>query len=81
LSGKFQTENLNGKNEVESGLKADEVYRKHGISTETYSTYGGMGASELKRFEDKTLSVTKASRAASSPPARKTESGRLYREV
>ena len=43
-------------NEVETGLKVDEVCRKHGISTGTYynwkSKYGGMGASELKRVKE-----------------------------
>ena len=43
-------------NEVETGLKVDEVCRKHGISTGTYynwkSKYGGMGVSELKRVKE-----------------------------
>ncbi len=41
--------------EVESGMKVDEVCRKHGMSSATYyiwkSKYGGMGLSELKRMK------------------------------
>ena len=43
-------------NEVEAGLKVDEVCRKNGISTGTYynwkSKYGGLSASELKRIKE-----------------------------
>jgi len=42
--------------EVESGLKVDEVCRKHGISSGTYynwkSKYGGMEASDVKRLKE-----------------------------
>ena len=42
--------------EVESGLKVEQVCRKHGISSATYynwkSKYGGMQASELKRLKE-----------------------------
>ena len=40
--------------EVESGMKVEEICRKHGISSATYdkwkSKFGGMDASELKRI-------------------------------
>ena len=43
-------------NEVEAGLKVNEVCRKHGISPSTYfkwkSKYGGMAASDLKRMKE-----------------------------
>jgi putative transposase len=43
-------------NEVESGIKVNEVCRKHGISPSTYfkwkSKYGGMSASDLKRIKE-----------------------------
>lgn len=42
--------------EVESGMKVDDVCRKHGISTATYyswkSKYGGMQASDLKKLKE-----------------------------
>lgn len=42
--------------EVESGMKVDDVCRKHGISTATYyswkSKYGGMEASGLKKMKE-----------------------------
>lgn len=42
--------------EVESGLKVEQVCRKHGISSATYynwkSKYGGMQASELRRMKE-----------------------------
>lgn len=41
---------------VESGPRAYEVYRKHGISTRTYynweSKYGGVGTPEFKRAKE-----------------------------
>lgn len=43
-------------NEVESGMKVNDVCRKHGISPSTYfkwkSKYGGMSASDLKRIKE-----------------------------
>jgi len=43
-------------NEVESGMKVNEVCRKHGISSQTYYTwknkYGGMGVSDIKRLKE-----------------------------
>ena len=43
-------------NEVESGVKVNDVCRKHGISPSTYfkwkSKYGGMAASDLKRMKE-----------------------------
>jgi putative transposase len=43
-------------NEVESGIKVNDVCRKHGISPSTYfkwkSKYGGMSASDLKRIKE-----------------------------
>lgn len=43
-------------NEVESGIKVNDVCRKHGISPSTYFTwkskYGGMAASDLKRMKE-----------------------------
>ena len=43
-------------NEVEAGVKVNEVCRNHGISPSTYfkwkSKYGGMAASELKRMKE-----------------------------
>jgi putative transposase len=43
-------------NEVEAGLKVNEVCRKHGISPSTYfnwkSKYGGMSVSDLKRIKE-----------------------------
>jgi len=43
-------------NEADSGMKVQEVCRKHGISPATYyswkSKYGGLGASELKRIKE-----------------------------
>ena len=43
-------------NEVEAGLKVNDVCRKHGISPSTYfkwkSKYGGMAASDLKRMKE-----------------------------
>jgi len=45
---------INVLNEVKSGLKVDEVCRKHGISTPTYynwkSKYDGMTVSDAKRL-------------------------------
>jgi len=42
--------------EVESGLKVDEICRKHGISPGTYynwkSKYGGMEASDVKKLKE-----------------------------
>lgn len=42
--------------ETESGMKVDDVCRKHGISSATYyswkSKYGGMQASDLKRMKE-----------------------------
>jgi putative transposase len=42
--------------EVETGLKVDEVCRKHGISPGTYynwkSKYGGMEASDVKKLKE-----------------------------
>ena len=42
--------------EVESGMKVDDVCRKHGISSATYyswkSKYGGMQASDLKKLKE-----------------------------
>ena len=42
--------------EVESGMKGEEICRKHGISSATYdkwkSQFGGMDASELKRIRE-----------------------------
>ena len=42
--------------EVESGMKVEEICRKHGISSATYdkwkSQFGGMDASELKRIRE-----------------------------
>ena len=42
--------------EVESGMKVDDVCRKHCISTATYyswkSKYGGMQASDLKKLKE-----------------------------
>lgn len=42
--------------EVETGLKVDEVCRKHGISSGTYynwkSKYGGMEASDVKKLKE-----------------------------
>ena len=42
--------------EVESGMKVEEICRKHGISSATYykwkSKFGGMDASELKRIRE-----------------------------
>ena len=41
---------------VESGMKVEEICRKHGISSATYykwkSKFGGMDASELKRIRE-----------------------------
>ena len=43
-------------NEAESGIKVNDVCRKHGISPSTYfkwkSKYGGMSASDLKRIKE-----------------------------
>jgi len=43
-------------NEVENGIKVDDVCRQHGMSSATYykwkSKYGGMDASELKRVKE-----------------------------
>ena len=43
-------------NEVEAGMKVNDVCRKHGISPSTYfkwkSKYGGMAASDLKRMKE-----------------------------
>jgi putative transposase len=43
-------------NEVESGLKVNDVCRKYGISPSTYFTwkskFGGMAASDLKRMKE-----------------------------
>lgn len=43
-------------NEVESGMKVNEVCRRHGISSQTYYTwknkYGGMGVSDIKRLKE-----------------------------
>jgi len=43
-------------NEVESGIKVNDVCRKYGISSSTYfkwkSKYGGMAASDLKRMKE-----------------------------
>jgi putative transposase len=42
--------------EVESGMKVNDVCRKHGISSSTYfkwkSKYGGMVASDLKKMKE-----------------------------
>jgi len=42
--------------ETESGVKVDDVCRKHGISSATYynwkSKYGGMEASDLKKMKE-----------------------------
>jgi putative transposase len=42
--------------EAETGLKVDEVCRKHGISPGTYynwkSKYGGMEASDVKKLKE-----------------------------
>jgi len=42
--------------EAETGLKVDEICRKHGISSGTYynwkSKYGGMEASDVKRLKE-----------------------------
>jgi len=41
--------------EAESGMKVDDVCRKHGISSATYynwkSKYGGMEASDMKKMK------------------------------
>ena len=43
-------------NEVEAGVKVNEVCRNHGISPSTYfkwkSKFGGMAASDLKRMKE-----------------------------
>lgn len=42
--------------EAESGIKVDDLCRKHGISSATYynwkSKFGGMEASDLKRMKE-----------------------------
>lgn len=42
--------------EAESGIKVDDLCRKHGISSATYynwkSKYGGMDASDLKKMKE-----------------------------
>lgn len=42
--------------EVETGLKVDDVCRKHGVSPGTYynwkSKYGGMEASDVKKLKE-----------------------------
>lgn len=42
--------------EAESGIKVDDLCRKHGISSATYynwkSKYGGMEASDLKKMRE-----------------------------
>ena len=42
--------------EADSGMKVDDVCRKHGISNATYynwkSKYGGMEASDVKRLKE-----------------------------
>lgn len=42
--------------ETESGMKVDDVCRKHGVSPATYynwkSKYGGMEASDLKKMKE-----------------------------
>ncbi len=42
--------------EAESGIKVDDLCRKHGISSATYynwkSKYGGMEASDLKKMKE-----------------------------
>ena len=52
--------------EVETGLKVDEVCRKHGISPGTYynwkSKYGGMEASDVKRLKETQEENTKLKR-------------------
>jgi len=51
-----ETQIVNVLKEVETGLKVDEICRKHGISPGTYynwkSKYGGMEASDVKKLKD-----------------------------
>jgi len=49
--------------ETESGMKVDDVCRKHGISSATYynwkSKYGGMAASDLKKMKDLEIELSR----------------------
>ena len=51
-----ETQIVNVLKEAETGLKVDEVCRKHGISPGTYynwkSKYGGMEASDVKKLKE-----------------------------
>ena len=49
--------------ETETGIKVDDVCRKHGISSATYynwkSKYGGMAASDLKKMKDLEIELSR----------------------
>ena len=52
--------------EADAGMKADEICRKHGISSATYykwkSKYGGMEASDLKRVKELEAEISRLKR-------------------